>query len=114
MKNLKSGMSKLAAVSMFILLALPAGATAHGDLGRGMPVAAPEEAPKVGGEDAIELGSRSLGEKCTKDCQCASLECKGFKCVKRDLEEHPILPKGSACAFDGDCASCDCAGGSCR
>jgi len=66
------------------------------------------------GDDAIALGSRDLGESCTKDCQCESRECKGFKCVKRNLAEHPLAPKGAACVFDGDCASCDCARGSCK
>lgn len=64
--------------------------------------------------DATELGTRGLGERCTHDCQCDSLECKGFKCVVRDYNEHPILPAGAACTFDGDCSSCDCAGGRCR
>ncbi len=65
------------------------------------------------GDDAIALGSRALGATCTKDCQCASRECKGFECVKRDLSEHPLASAGAACVFDGDCASCDCAGGKC-
>ena len=64
--------------------------------------------------DAIELGDRQLGERCSKDCQCASLECKGFKCVVRDYTKHPILDTGASCAFDGDCKSCDCDRGRCR
>jgi hypothetical protein len=65
-------------------------------------------------DTSIELGSRSLGERCSKDCQCESLECKGFKCVVRDYSKHPILDSGSACSFDGDCRSCDCAAFKCK
>jgi len=64
--------------------------------------------------DAEALGDRGLGERCTRDCQCESLECKGFRCVARDYSAHPILDKGAACSFDGDCRSCDCAGGRCH
>lgn len=79
-----------------------------------LPVVVAEDANVTEAEnDATALGSRDNGESCVKDCQCASLECKGFKCVKRDLAEHPLLPKGKACAFDGDCASCDCKRGTC-
>jgi hypothetical protein len=59
-------------------------------------------------------GDRGLGERCTRDCQCASRECKGFKCVARDYNAHPLLPIGKECRFDGDCASCDCAAMKCR
>jgi hypothetical protein len=59
-------------------------------------------------------GERGLGERCTKDCQCQSRECKGFKCVPRDYASHPSLPNGKDCRFDGDCASCDCAAFKCR
>lgn len=66
------------------------------------------------GAEAIPLGSRSLGEGCSKDCQCDSRECKGFKCVRRDLSTHPFVAIGGQCVFDGDCASCDCARGVCH
>jgi hypothetical protein len=67
------------------------------------------------GDQAEPLsGERALGERCSKDCQCASRECKGFKCVVRDYSAHPSLPNGKDCRFDGDCASCDCAAFKCR
>jgi len=68
----------------------------------------------VADEAEMLSGDRGLGERCTNDCQCASRECKGFKCVTRDYDAHPSLPPGKECRFAGDCASCDCAAFRCR
>lgn len=57
---------------------------------------------------------RSPGERCTHDCQCATRECKGFRCVTRDYNKHPLLGKGTRCSYDGDCRSCACTWGKCE
>ena len=46
-----------------------------------------------------------LGERCIRDGECQSGECKKFQCVSR------IKPKGEIgdrCIFDGDCRSDEC------
>ena len=60
----------------------------------------------------VELGSKGLGERCFRDGECASKECKGFKCVRRS-GDRPLLPNGKACSFDGDCRSDECHKGRC-
>jgi hypothetical protein len=57
---------------------------------------------------------RGLGERCSNDCQCESRECKGFKCIARDYNQHPLLNAGQKCRFKGDCSSCDCQMGTCN
>jgi hypothetical protein len=88
------------------------------ECGKGMSVG-PSPAPVVETDTPAANGTiagrpRARGERCTRDCQCESLECKGFRCVTRDFDAHPLLDDGAACLFDGDCRSCDCAGGKCR
>lgn len=78
------------------------------------PVSNSDAAGEAGDHAEPLSGERGLGERCSKDCQCASRECKGFKCVVRDYSAHPALPNGKDCRFDGDCASCDCAAFKCR
>lgn len=116
----KHGLATVTFALCGVLLAMPSSAQRKGhpggvaDVASGTNGSKAADAGLVGTEEAIALGSRTLGETCTKDCQCASKECKGFKCITRDLSEHPVLPKGASCAFDGDCGSCDCAGGTCK
>jgi hypothetical protein len=52
-----------------------------------------------------EAGSRPLGASCMLDGQCASRECKGFKCIKL---EDALKPLGAACMTDGQCGSGEC------
>jgi len=88
------------------------------ECGNGMSVG-PSPAPVVETDTAATVGTtavghRARGERCARDCQCESLECKGFRCVTRDYDTHPLLEEGAACLFDGDCRSCDCASGKCK
>ena len=74
------------------------------------------EAPSAATEtslDAVPM-SRGLGERCWKDCDCESRECKKFRCVARNYKKHPLLDAGQKCIFDGDCRSCSCSSGVCR
>lgn len=81
------------------------------------PIARDEPPPATPGPASLagaRPGNRGLGERCSKDCECESLECKGFKCVARDFVKHPLRDQGASCGFNGDCRSCDCSGFKCR
>ena len=101
-----------AAIAPLAIMTIPLSARANA--GDGSPKCAAVKAEVDGTDSATAMGSRSNGESCSKDCQCSSKECKGFKCVTRDLQEHPVVSNGGACVFDGDCASCDCVRGTCK
>ena len=47
----------------------------------------------------------NMGDRCLRDGECASGECKKFQCTTR------LKPKGAIgdrCIVDGDCASDEC------
>lgn len=78
----------------------------------------PEVAAVQAGANPIEVGrgcktgSKQAGEACVRDGECASVECKSFKCVPRS-EARPFLSDGAKCRFDGDCCSGQCRGLQC-
>ena len=53
------------------------------------------------------LSGAQMGERCLRDGECDSGECKKFQCVKRI---RPKVDIGARCVFDGDCKSDECKG----
>jgi hypothetical protein len=53
------------------------------------------------------LSAAQMGERCLRDGECDSGECKKFQCVKRI---RPKVDIGARCVFDGDCKSDECKG----
>lgn len=48
---------------------------------------------------------KQMGERCMRDGECASGECKKFQCTIRLKPKGQI---GDRCVVDGDCASDEC------
>jgi hypothetical protein len=49
--------------------------------------------------------AKQLGDRCIRDGECASGECKKFQCTIRLKPKGQI---GDRCVFDGDCSSDEC------
>ena len=53
------------------------------------------------------LSAAQIGERCLRDGECDSGECKKFQCV---IRIKPKVDIGARCVFDGDCKSDECKG----
>jgi hypothetical protein len=54
---------------------------------------------------AVSYAAGNIGDRCLRDGECDSGECKKYQCVTR------VKPKGlvgDRCVFDGDCDSDEC------
>jgi hypothetical protein len=49
--------------------------------------------------------AKQIGERCLRDGECESGECKKFQCTVRIKPKAQI---GERCVVDGDCASDEC------
>ena len=70
------------------------------------------QAAGTGDEKPSEQGPTGspLGARCLVDRDCASGECKGFKCIQKTGVKAPL---GASCVVDGDCESLECKGFKC-
>lgn len=70
----------------------------------------PSPSPRPAPEPESTAAGQPLGAGCVVDRECASGECKGFKCIPSVKAKGPL---GARCVVDGDCASLECKGFRC-